>query len=316
VKRLIHTFVPHQENDFRPYLLRTAGIAIVSLVIVGAAIGTTAYRVTLSQSDFLASVLPGVLVNLANTDRGELALASLTTNPRLTEAARLKAEDMAVKGYFAHQSPDGKTPWYWFNQAGYSFVYAGENLAINFDDSSAVNDAWMNSPGHRSNLLNGHYTEIGIATAKGQYQGRETTFVVQLFGSPARTSAVATKAPVTVATSTIKSASTTEDFVAVKSAEASPITEMAETAAVSASFLDRLLTSPTTLLRLLYVLIGLVLGVALVMVFWHSHEHLPLHSSLGKSLHYDVASYRLRPRNTLTKPTIAARIETLIFRNI
>jgi hypothetical protein len=96
----------------------------------------------------------------------------------------MKANDMATKGYFAHTSPEGLSPWYWFKQAGYDFVYAGENLAVNFSDSAEVDKAWMNSPGHRDNILNTKYTEVGIATANGMYQGRPTTFVVQEFGRP------------------------------------------------------------------------------------------------------------------------------------
>ena len=69
-------------------------------------------------------------------------------------------------------------------KADYDFVYAGENLAINFEDSSEVSSAWMNSPKHKENILNGNFTEIGIATEKGFYNGKETIFVVQMFGSP------------------------------------------------------------------------------------------------------------------------------------
>jgi hypothetical protein len=92
---------------------------------------------------------------------------------------------MAKNSYFAHVSPSGLNSWYWFKQAGYSFSYAGENLAVDFTDSDAVNQAWLDSPTHRANILNGHYTEIGIATAEGTFEGHPTTFVVQMFGRPA-----------------------------------------------------------------------------------------------------------------------------------
>lgn len=143
--------------------------------------------VVVIRSEQFASVISSVLVDLANQDRSQNKLNGLTISPVLTKAAQLKADDMAQKGYFAHTAPDGTDPWYWFNQAGYKFSYAGENLAIDFSDSSAVNDAWMNSPTHRANILDQHYTEIGIATAQGMYQGRMTTFVVQEFGAPAKT---------------------------------------------------------------------------------------------------------------------------------
>jgi hypothetical protein len=103
----------------------------------------------------------------------------------LTVAAQDKANDEATKGYFAHTSPQGLTPWYWFQQVGYNFDYAGENLAVNFSDSEDVTTAWMNSPEHRANILNTDFTQIGIAAAQGVYEGEPTTFVVEEFGTPA-----------------------------------------------------------------------------------------------------------------------------------
>jgi len=91
---------------------------------------------------------------------------------------------MASKGYFAHYSPSGLSPWYWFTKAGYSYKKAGENLAVNFKDSDDVVRAWMNSPTHKANIVKEGYTEIGIGIAEGVYQGKKATFVVQLFAAP------------------------------------------------------------------------------------------------------------------------------------
>lgn len=131
-----------------------------------------------------ASVVNSVLVDLTNTDRAAYNLGTLTVNEKLTAAAQAKANDMANKSYFAHTSPEGIDSWYWFKQAGYDFQHAGENLAVDFSDSADVERAWMNSPTHRDNILNGKYTEVGIATASGFYNGHPTTFVVTMFGSP------------------------------------------------------------------------------------------------------------------------------------
>jgi len=139
----------------------------------------------LISKDQYAAVIAAVLVDLANGDRATQHLGTLTINERLVAAAQAKANDMAAKSYFAHVSPEGVNPWHWFTQAGYKFEYAGENLAVDFNDSADVNSAWMNSPTHRQNILDPHFTEIGIAIAQGMYQGRPTTFVVQEFGSPA-----------------------------------------------------------------------------------------------------------------------------------
>jgi hypothetical protein len=132
--------------------------------------------------DYLAAVYADTLVTLANKNRGESS--ELKVNALLVQAAQAKANDMASKGYFSHVTPEGKTPWEWIKEAGYSYVYAGENLAVNFTESEDVNNAWLNSPGHRANIVNTKFTEIGIATAEGMYNGRKATYVVQMFGTP------------------------------------------------------------------------------------------------------------------------------------
>lgn len=136
------------------------------------------------RSPQVAAVVSSVLVDLANGDRLSNHISTLKVNPALVAAAQAKADDMAAKGYFSHTAPDGTDPWHWFQKAGYEYDYAGENLAIDFSDSSDVEHAWMQSPMHRENILNMHFTEIGIATAVGMYQGRQTIFVVQEFGTP------------------------------------------------------------------------------------------------------------------------------------
>src|SRR3989338_512287 len=187
-------FIPHHENGYRPHFFRLEAMASVFLFV--AAIFGLAFTqmFVLSRTHYLAAVLPGVLVDMANQDRGIYNLTPLVINKTLQEAAQEKANDMATRGYFAHVSPTGITPWYWFTKAGYRFIYAGENLAINFSDSSVVNQAWMNSPGHRANILNANFTEVGIATAEGLYEAKPTIFVAQMFGKPAPL-AVASPAP-------------------------------------------------------------------------------------------------------------------------
>jgi hypothetical protein len=96
----------------------------------------------------------------------------------------MKANDMATNGYFSHTSPTGKTPWYWLEQVGYNYQFAGENLAINFTDSQDVTNAWMASPEHRANIEKGQYTEVGTGVATGMYQGKQAIFVAQDFANP------------------------------------------------------------------------------------------------------------------------------------
>lgn len=177
-------FIPHKGNVYRPHFFHESTVFFTSLFIVGFLFLALGQSFVLAKTDFFSAILPKVLIDLANTDRSKNNLPQLRTSPVLEEAARKKAEHMAQYGYFGHYSPDGISPWHWFREAGYDFSKAGENLAVNFSDSAALEQAWMNSPKHKENILNAGFTEIGIATAKGMYNGAETTFVVQMFGTP------------------------------------------------------------------------------------------------------------------------------------
>lgn len=169
------------------------GIALViSLVALG--IMSQAHYIV-SRVPSVAAVISSVLVELANADRSAQGLATLTVSPTLTEVARAKAEHMAAHQYFAHTAPDGTTPWHWFKEKNYQFLYAGENLAIDFSESTDVNRAWMQSPTHRANIVGTQFSEIGIATVDGMYQGRPTTYVVQVFGTPAPQPKAPVRAP-------------------------------------------------------------------------------------------------------------------------
>jgi len=161
-------------------------MSIMSFLVLVTFIGANLHAVLWQSSDWLVStVLPAVVVDLTNQERTGTAAAPLQRNATLDKAAQLKAQHMAKYEYFSHFSPDGVSPWHWFNEADYLFAHAGENLAIHFTDSSEVVEAWMKSPAHRENIVNGIYTEIGVGTAKGTFEGYETVYVVQLFGTPA-----------------------------------------------------------------------------------------------------------------------------------
>jgi uncharacterized protein YkwD len=185
-KDIHDSFIPHSENEYKPHFFRVKAFLAVGAFIALIGLGALfVQRAILEETDYLAAVISSAVVELTNVDRAKNELLSLNVNPVLERAAQLKAEDMAAKGYFAHNSPEGLTPWHWFKTAGYNFVYAGENLAVRFYDSVDVVRAWMDSPGHRANILNSKFTEIGIGIAEGTFEGRPTVFVVQMFGAPA-----------------------------------------------------------------------------------------------------------------------------------
>jgi len=206
IKAFKHFFIPHKHNDYKPHLFREASIltiAIIAIVLISISAGTIVY---INKTNMTATVLPAVLVDLTNNARVSNQRLALTRNTTLDQAAQLKAEDMARLGYFAHTSPQGITPWHWFDQAGYSFTYAGENLAINFSESVDVENAWLNSPSHKANILSSQFTEIGIATIDGIYQGYPTTYVVQMFGKPAKTLITEPQKAITTVTTVEKKA--------------------------------------------------------------------------------------------------------------
>jgi len=129
------------------------------------------------------NITPYQLIELTNQKREENGLPALKLDETLSQAAQLKGADMIAKNYWAHTSPDGKTPWVFLKEAGYQYLYAGENLARDFMDSQSIINAWMDSPTHRDNLLSSRYTDIGIAVINDTYQGQPTTLVIQHFGT-------------------------------------------------------------------------------------------------------------------------------------
>lgn len=191
-KHVKDLLIPHKENDYKPHALQRMAVAVMLALILVSFTTANLQALLWIGSDWLVStILPSVVVEHTNDERSVQALASLERNTVLDRAAQLKAEHMAEEEYFAHYAPDGTSPWHWFDEVSYSFVHAGENLAVHFTDSDEVVRAWMDSPGHRANILNGNYTEIGVGTARGEYQGYDTVFVVQLFGTPAAAAAPA-----------------------------------------------------------------------------------------------------------------------------
>lgn len=176
-------FIPCLENEYKPCLLQSRLLVYYLLILLVFKIVFASLIFYLPKTVFFADVTKSILFNVTNQEREALGFNALTENPKLNEAAYQKAQDMLRNDYFSHQSPDGLTPWYWFKQADYVYRAAGENLAIGFLDSEEVVRAWLESPSHRSNLLNPGFKEMGIAVLTGDFNGKETTVVVQHFGS-------------------------------------------------------------------------------------------------------------------------------------
>lgn len=193
MQKIIHDlFFPHERNNFRARLLhhKVLFFSIVLVLFAGFFISTArnkfpqvlgvSYDITSSQ-----------LLYLTNLKRQESGSSPLSLSDKLSFAAQHKAKDMFVQNYWAHNSPKGLTPWAFIKNSGYTYVYAGENLARGFETSDEVIKAWMASPDHRENMLSKNYSEVGFAVAKGELLGEETVLIVEMLGSTTLTNETA-----------------------------------------------------------------------------------------------------------------------------
>jgi uncharacterized protein YkwD len=127
----------------------------------------------------------GGVLQWTNVQRQAAGLPSLMRNSVLDQIAQRKVQDMFAHQYFEHVSPAGLDVGDLAEYAGYAFIAVGENLALgNYASDQALVQAWMDSSGHRENILGARYEEIGIAVQKGLYEGNSTWLAVQTFALP------------------------------------------------------------------------------------------------------------------------------------
>ena len=150
--------------------------------------GVLAYATEMSSSGLLAAT---------NAQRSQNGASALTTNSKLASAAQAKANDMVARNYWSHTTPDGKDPWVFIDAAGYAYQKAGENLAYGFATSNDTIIGWMNSPSHRSNMLDTGFKEVGFGFADApSYVGTgQETIVVAMYANPTATVATTQSQP-------------------------------------------------------------------------------------------------------------------------
>lgn len=122
------------------------------------------------------------VVVLVNKERAEEGLPPLEMHDRLSGMADVKSQDMADKNYFSHESPTYGSPFDMMDQFDFSYLAAGENIAAGQRTPEEVVEGWMNSDGHRANILHEDFTHIGVGYVEGQ--GRYGTYWTQLFMKP------------------------------------------------------------------------------------------------------------------------------------
>ena len=209
LKLLRHLFFPHESNNLRAKLLHPSSLFLIIGIFV-------VFQLAISQFTsryphilgYASQISPEEIVRLTNENRVSQGLTALQLDPQLSAAAAAKAADMVARDYWAHASPMGTQPWFFITQAGYSYRYAGENLARDFSNAPDIIQAWMDSPTHRENLLNSNYHDIGIAVIDGKLGDRETTLVVQMFGTkPSAVASIGSSASKIIAVKPVQAAS-------------------------------------------------------------------------------------------------------------
>lgn len=132
-----------------------------------------------------AEVDSSSLLEMHNRERAKGGLPALQINPALNASATQKAQAMLAANCWSHYCPDNRSPWEFFKDSGYSYIYAGENLAEGFYDNEAVVTAWMNSPTHMANVMSANFTEVGFGFARGRFQNNSNNVIIAVhFGKP------------------------------------------------------------------------------------------------------------------------------------
>lgn len=157
---------------------------IVKIAEIALFVSLFACATSLAKAAPVTSKNIETIVNAERTQRG---IAPLKVNESLNSAAYNKSTDMISKNYFEHYAL-GLTPWDFIKNQNYDYLYAGENLAMDFNTSESTVNAWMNSPAHRKNILNPDFTDMGVGVVKGEFSDsagvRETQMVTNMFATP------------------------------------------------------------------------------------------------------------------------------------
>lgn len=134
-------------------------------------------------TDLVAEITPESILENLNRTRVEFDLPPFRRDFRLDDAAEDRMGDMIEMRYWSHRSPDGRAPFTWMKQRGYRYIRAAENLAAGFDTPSLLVESWLESPGHRANVLQPEFVDVGIAVLEGGTVRRSPgRSVVVLFG--------------------------------------------------------------------------------------------------------------------------------------
>lgn len=158
---------PARDNSQAPVVIpisiRPAIISVSNVSVTGKVAVKGASTAMSAKTAAGSSAITDQLFSLVNQQRAQNGLAPLARDPRLDASAAAKCQDMVAKNYWAHVSPSGEQPWQFIQDQGVSYSSAGENLATGYDTAQLIVNAWMNSPEHRTNILNPAFNYVGYA---------------------------------------------------------------------------------------------------------------------------------------------------------
>lgn len=171
-----------KSKKLNKYLKILSGILLIA--IIGILIFISINLSNNNKTAKASNLKPEIILDVVNQQRLKAGLTPLKADPRAMQAAQAKASDMAAGGYFAHYSPTtGKRGISFMPDHGLIYSLGAENLAVYFTDTNALVNGWMNSPGHRKNILNPGFELTGIGVAAGVFKGHQTFFIAQMFAT-------------------------------------------------------------------------------------------------------------------------------------
>jgi hypothetical protein len=183
-----------------PYLpILLVIFVLLSFTIQSGTLGAITRHPTGRVLDYATSMTISGLLADTNTARTSNGVGALSLNAKLDAAAQAKANDMAARNYWSHNTPEGNPPWTFVTAQGYAYQKLGENLAAGFSDEQATINGWMASPPHKENLLDTAFKDVGFGFANNPNYtsagGGPMTIVVAFYGKSASSTAPVTPAP-------------------------------------------------------------------------------------------------------------------------
>lgn len=178
---MLDLIFPTSTNGYKAKLIKLPALIIFTVLILTF---NLVVKSDLTAQEYSQTINSENLLIQHNKIRKDNGLSELKLNPLLTKSAELKAAKMLETNCWSHYCPPGSDPWVYFDEAGYMYLYAGENLAEGFTNIDVLMNAWMNSKTHRENILKPEFKEVGFGIVTGDYQNRSAnTLVVVHFGS-------------------------------------------------------------------------------------------------------------------------------------